>query len=299
MPSKLCKDKLVQSSKSTPTPTTNKFDILSEDQPLKDPPKNITSVTTMSTQTLSTPNSNFNSMKNDITSMAIVLKSLTTSNHKMDKLDKIDIIESRQKFTDTKVNAMFTELRSELNDIEAKATETPQVTTDALSYANILKTSQKQNKNNTTNTTMALTSTPQPNLTHQQSTTITKTQANMTTTDDQNTKSLSKQSTSNVQTPVHATPIQTTNVVKSTPPKTSSSNATPNHQPPYAPIDIDEEDNEYIDDEQTSTATSITKTHKYWRLAASKAHQPHRFLQYMDNIKLNGDTISNLHQFYE
>ena len=95
MPPKLCRDKLVQGPKSTPTRTTNMFDVLSEDQHLKDPPIVITSVAAMSTQTLSTPNPDFNSMKNDITSMAAVLKSLTTSIHMMDKLDKIDIIESR------------------------------------------------------------------------------------------------------------------------------------------------------------------------------------------------------------
>ena len=42
-----------------------------------------------------------------------------------------------------------------------------------------------------------------------------------------------------------------------------------------------------------------TKTHKYWKLAASENHQPHRFLQYIENIKLNGDSISHLRQFYK
>ena len=39
--------------------------------------------------------------------------------------------------------------------------------------------------------------------------------------------------------------------------------------------------------------------HKYWKLASSDAHQPHRFLQYLENIKLLGDSISHLRQFYE
>ena len=39
--------------------------------------------------------------------------------------------------------------------------------------------------------------------------------------------------------------------------------------------------------------------HKYWKLAASDTHQSHRFLQYLDNIKLPGDSISQLRQFYE
>ena len=40
-------------------------------------------------------------------------------------------------------------------------------------------------------------------------------------------------------------------------------------------------------------------THKYLRMAASKSYQSHCFLQCIDNIKLNGNLISQLHQFYE
>ena len=42
------------------------------------------------------------------------------------------------------------------------------------------------------------------------------------------------------------------------------------------------------DDQKTTGNVSLlpTTTHKYWKLAASDSHQPHRFLQYMENIKL-------------
>lgn len=64
----------------------------------------------------------------------------------MDKLDKINIIKSCQKTTDTKTEHLFTELCSEIDNIKEKTIEN--TVTGPPSYANILKTSQKSNKNN-------------------------------------------------------------------------------------------------------------------------------------------------------
>ena len=50
---------------------------------------------------------------------------------------------------------------------------------------------------------------------------------------------------------------------------------------------------------QQTNSLPTTPAHRYWKLAASESHQPHRFIQYMESIKLNGDTISDLRQFYE
>lgn len=64
----------------------------------------------------------------------------------MYKLDKIDIIKSRQKTTDTKIEHLFTELCSEIDYIKEKTIENTVI--GPPSYANILKISQKSNKNN-------------------------------------------------------------------------------------------------------------------------------------------------------
>ena len=50
MPPKLRKEKTVQAAKPAQTPTTNKFDPLSDDHGITDPPKLTSSATTMSTQ---------------------------------------------------------------------------------------------------------------------------------------------------------------------------------------------------------------------------------------------------------
>ena len=145
MPPKLRKDRHVSSKKTIPTPTTNKFEALADDPPLKDPPKTTTHDETTEVQPPFPTDPNYESMKNDISSMAEVLQSLTTSIQKMDKLDKIDLLESRQKSTDTKIDIIFTELRNEIDDIKGNTIQPP--TTDPPSYADILKTSEKPNKN--------------------------------------------------------------------------------------------------------------------------------------------------------
>ena len=63
----------------------------------------------------------------------------------------------------------------------------------------------------------------------------------------------------------------------------------------YTDNDHDLED----DSSNENNKTFPIKTHKYWRIAATEIYQPHRFLHYMENIKLNDDTISHLRQFYE
>ena len=158
MSPKLRKDKLVQSPKPIPTPTTNQYDALSEHRTHKDPPKTTTPSPTMSTPTLTPPDPHYESLKNDMTSMAAVLQSITTSLQKMDKLDKIDIIKSRQKSTNTKLDELVSNLSSE-NGIIKATTNDPNLAPNTPSYATILKTSQKQNKDDTENTSMT------PNLT--------------------------------------------------------------------------------------------------------------------------------------
>ncbi len=70
--------------------------------------------------------------------------------------------------------------------------------------------------------------------------------------------------------------------------------------PSYSPMDINQDTNDTDDSSSEQTTPTLpTSTHKYWKIAASDAHQPHRFLQFMDNIKLHGDTITDLCQFYE
>lgn len=70
MPTKLCKHKLSQGLKSTPTPYTNMFDPLSEDHQLKDPPKPTSTVAITGTQTQQLSEPHYETMKNDINLMA-------------------------------------------------------------------------------------------------------------------------------------------------------------------------------------------------------------------------------------
>ena len=96
MPPKLRKDKPIQGSKSTPTNTTNKFTILSEETnttPAKSPPEVAPDTTTT---LLPTSESQLATMQNNIASTAQIIMTLSSSIHKMDKGDKIDVIEARQ-----------------------------------------------------------------------------------------------------------------------------------------------------------------------------------------------------------
>ena len=77
-------------------------------------------------------------------------------------------------------------------------------------------------------------------------------------------------------------------------PYTSTKHGIAPQVPHYPRMDMNT--NQPTDDQPTQGPTS---THKYWKLAASETHQPHRFLQYMENIQINGDTLSHLRRFYE
>ena len=344
MPPKLRKDKLVQNPKPIPTPTTNQYDAFSEHRTHEDPPKTTTPSPAMSTPTLTTPDPNYQSLKNHMTSMAAVLQSITTSLQKMDKLDKIDIIKSRQKSTNTKLDELVSNLSSE-NGIIKATTNDPNLAPNTPSYATILKTSQKQNKNDTENPrmtpnltiikppskstndtsdptkvqalvpitnnndttnqsiTLTVPTDQPPSSTQPQLTTTATTKRNIAASDPAPTKSTPHEQTTTATTHAQASPGQNQAPNKQTPPSRNSNNTTIfRNVPMYTSPDIDDNEPEDNDDEQSSTNTTLmvpTKTHKFWRLAASEAHQPHRFLKFMDNIKLNGDTISNLRQFYK
>ena len=95
------------------------------------------------------------------------------------------------------------------------------------------------------------------------------------------------------------TPNEDTSKIQETNTNNFGHSKSTNQTPSHSSMDIDQDTDT---DDQTSTVTTATlptTTHKYWRIAAMESHHPHRFLQYIDNIKLNGDTISHLHQFYE
>jgi len=86
-------------------------------------------------------------MQNNIASTAQIIMTLSSSIHKMDKRDKIDVIEARQKSSENTMADMVKELRSEIYQI--KTTTPDYASLHTPSYANVLKTSEKPNKNNT------------------------------------------------------------------------------------------------------------------------------------------------------
>ena len=362
MPPKLRKDKLVQSPKPTPTSTSNQFGILSDHPKLKDPPRSHSTTTAMGTKTQPGSDTPFESLKTDLATMTDVIKSLATSIHKMDKL--AEDIESCQKSTDSKLSDMFTELRSELDDLKTNTTSSSTTGSNPPSYATIVKTTRKSNKNDDNTTTPKLetlkpttklpatttTSTPvqalvppttttdstpiqalvpispnDPNkpspivstttmtvtnttssITAQQGTTTTvptpNLQAPTPTPPKLNATTMAPPNQTTSSTPLTPAPINQTSRNNTATQQPSPSNTTPYHKPSFTTINNDTDEDDTKNDNNTSDTTSITipsRSHRYWRLAASEAHHPRCFLQYMDNIKLHGDTISNLCQFYE
>lgn len=152
MTPKLHKDETIKGSKPI-SPKTNMFETLSEENQTKPPPAKILSESTESiTITKSTVDTQLATMQSDIALMAEVLKSLILSVTKMDELDKIDEIESRQKSSETMMHNMMSNLQSEIDTIKTTTTEPEVLHTPC--YADILKTTQKTHKNTTDNATI-------------------------------------------------------------------------------------------------------------------------------------------------
>ena len=135
MPPKLRKEKSTPGSKSGTT-NTNMFSILTDDAPKQNPAKTTHDATTMVTHQQTASPTRLDSMQNDIKSMVNIINALSHSFHKMDKLDQI---ESRQKSSEEKITGMITDLRSEFETLKTTTKNPP-------SYADILKTTEKENK---------------------------------------------------------------------------------------------------------------------------------------------------------
>ena len=147
MPPKLRKEKPTSGSNPGST-NTNMFDILSEESQDKRPAKVTHDAGTMVTYQDSTSPTRLDLMQNDIKSMVNIINALSHSLHKMDKLDKIDQLESRQKSSEDKITGMITDLRSEFEMMKTTSSNTTPMT-----YADILKNNEKQNKNTLADTT--------------------------------------------------------------------------------------------------------------------------------------------------
>ena len=99
--------------------------------------------------------------------MAQVIMSINNSLHKMEKLDRIDDIEARKKLSEIKMTDMVTELRKQIEDYKSPNENTPQITGENPSYADVLKTSEKSNKNTTQHPSKTTTlQTLKPTTTH-------------------------------------------------------------------------------------------------------------------------------------
>ena len=302
MPPKLRKDRSTPGAKPAPTTTSNKFEPLSETHPLKTPSKHAS--TTMVDDAPTNPPSElqFDTMKDDIASMVQVIKSLSTSLHKMDKLDKIDIIEARKKFTEITITEMITDLRYEIDHIKTKTEDSSEL--DSPSYADILKTTQKSNKNQPSHNDMTKdleqikNKTPEKDneqsMSQPGSNKGTKVPKNVTTIPNVKMMTTSKEDDTIMQ---HRT--NSTVHVPKLPTVTNTNNSDNNNIQTYSSINMDHDHDLEDDSSNENNKTFPTKTHKYWKIVATETYQPHRFLQYMENINLNGDTISHLRQFYE
>ena len=317
MPPKLRKDKPTQGSKS---PSTNMFDALSEDLHKKPPAKTSTSdVGTMSTTPQPPSETQLTTMQNDIASMAQVIMNLSNSIHKMDKLDRIDIIESRQKSSETKITEMVSNLRSELEQLKTTSKDTTSVHTPSYAEA-LLKTTEKSNKNNTTHADTTpmenLRSTSTPHSTDASTASAEKRFDSITNGLDESTNTDEPQTdmmkpTYDTMTQTHQEkrsknkPMFVTNAHNAPDMTNTTSYHTYGHRsnnsqvPTTLPMNTSHETESNDENMSQTTQTLPTTTHKYWKIAASETHQPHRFLQYMENIKLMGDSISHLRQFYE
>ena len=149
MPPKLRKEKSTPGTKSGST-TSNMFNVLSDDSPKQHPTQTTHDVSTMATAHPPTSPTRLDTIQNDIKSMASIIHAMSHSFNKMDKLDKIDQLESRQKSSEEKITGMITDLHSEFETL--KTNNAPPT------YADILKTTERQNKNisATTSTTPLL-----------------------------------------------------------------------------------------------------------------------------------------------
>ena len=164
------------------------------------------------------------------------------------------------------------------------------------SYVDILKTTHKTNKNTSTYTDLSpKVEALQP--THYMMKREGKSYSHSTLDSEPTETHLSRKPQYDTRYPEHNV-RKNTNPTGQPNPFHTRENDTQNSS--YSPMDINQDTHETVDisSEQT-TPTLPTSTHKYWKIAASDAHQPHRFLQFMDNIKLHGDTITDLRQFYE
>ena len=145
MPPKLRKDRSTQGSKP-PQTDTNMYSILTDNPPAKKGAKTTTDTMTTIIPSQTPSDTQRKTMQNDIASMAHAIHALSNSIHKMDKLDKIDKIEARQKSSETMINEIVSDLRSELETIKTPNVNSPVIQTP--SYAQITKPTQKNHKKN-------------------------------------------------------------------------------------------------------------------------------------------------------
>ena len=136
MPPKLRKEKSTPGTKSGSS-TTNMFGILSDEASKQSPAKTTHEASIMTTPHQPPSPTRLDSMQNDIKSMVSIINTLSHSFHKMDKLDEI---ESHQKSSEDKIAGMIDDLRSEFETLKTSTTSPP-------TYADILNTTEKQNKN--------------------------------------------------------------------------------------------------------------------------------------------------------
>ena len=312
MPPKLRKDRSSQGSKATPS-NTNMYNILNDDHQTKMSAKTTTDKATVAIPSQTPAEAQMKTMQHDIASMAQVIQVLSNSIHKMDKLDKIDELEARQKSSETMLNEMVSDLRTELDTIKTPQSNTPVIHTP--SYAHITKTTQKSHKNNND---MEAEDDNESNIqqkpTNPEDDTLHPTTTNQVAEPDRQddptpTTNYTNQNTftphpfihpfppmhqSSHQQWMHANKRWTENSNQLPPYQPTTNNGTiptaPAYQPTQHTQDLQDDDHPH---------QGNPSTHKYWKLAASETHQPHRFLQYMDNIHLDGDTITHLRQFYE
>lgn len=313
MPQKLRKNRSTQGSKPTQT-DTNMYSILTDDPPTKRSAKTTTDTATPIIPSQTPSDTQLKTIQNDIASMAHVIHALSNSIHKMDKLDKIDEIEARQKSSETMINEIVSDLRSELETIKTPNVNTPVLQTP--SYAHITKPTQKKHKNNSDMTNKDIED-PEPdtNQDTSQNNQITAQNATIHTMEDRNdpdniipNAGYDTQQTFTPHPFIHPVPPthqsshqqwvdaskRWTDQSNNPTPYTSIKHGNVPQVPHYPRMDMNS--NQQEDDQPKQGNIS---THKCWKLAASETHQPHRFLQYMENIHLNGNSILHLHQFCE
>ena len=198
------------------------------------------------------------------------------------------------------------------NDKNDKNKQQTSGTTTALA---ILNPPQKIHSTNMTSLSQPKINTPPTNMVTQSQTTQ---QATHTTSNSTGIICQSSQANSTSTTAGNA---PTTHSPKQAPPSTTAANATTNSNltpaqtPSTRPTQTqiftpapskstmgatpsDNDDDDATDDIDDHTFIPSRK-HKYWKIATNDSHQPHRFLQYMENIKLMDDSIISLRQFYE